>query len=167
MKIQTIVKKLGLGILFEKINHSEKESHIQIKDLDEDSEVVTINQIGITEIGHGAVIFKTEDGKEFPITAFSLETAKNISDFQNGKRNEIPSMYSMLEQICENLGVLLVKVRIYDNGKALRANLYFSGKKELILRNYRASDAIALATFYSIPILIKKDLLKQNPKINS
>jgi bifunctional DNase/RNase len=73
----------------------------------------------------------------------------------------------MLEQICENSGLLLVKVRIYDSGQALRANLYFTGKKELILRNYKASDAIALATFYSIPILIKKNLLEQSPKINS
>jgi bifunctional DNase/RNase len=95
------------------------------------------------------------------------ETAKNISDFQEGKRNEMPSIYNMLEQICENSRLLLVKVRIYESGKALRANLYFTGKKELVLRNYRASDAIALATFYSIPILIKKDLLKQSPKINS
>jgi bifunctional DNase/RNase len=71
----------------------------------------------------------------------------------------------MLEQICEDSGLLLVKVRIFASGEALRANLYFTGKKELILRNYRASDAIALAAFYSIPILIKKNLLEQSPRI--
>jgi hypothetical protein len=72
----------------------------------------------------------------------------------------------MVEQICEELGLYLVKVRIYENGDALRANLYFTGKKEIILRNHKASDAIALAAFYSIPILIKKSLL-QNPEIKS
>jgi bifunctional DNase/RNase len=167
MKINTIKKRLHLDI-FKKINPTDKkESKLQIGNFDENSEVVTINKIGITELGQGAVILKTGDGKEFPITSFSSETAKNISDFQEGKRNEMPSIYNMLEQICENSRLLLVKVRIYESGKALRANLYFTGKKELILRNYRASDAIALATFYSIPILIKKDLLKQSPKINS
>ncbi len=168
MKVNTVVKKLRLNILFEKIKRDyKKESKIQIKDFDEDSEVVNIDKIGITEFGQGAVIFKTDDGKEFPISAFSYETAKSISDFREGKRNEMPSVYNMLEQICENTGLLLVKVRIYASGEALRANLYFTGKKELILRNYRASDAIALATFYSTPILIKKSLLKQSPKINS
>jgi bifunctional DNase/RNase len=73
----------------------------------------------------------------------------------------------MFEHICEESGLFLVKVRIYDSGEALRANLYFSGKKELILRNHRASDAIALATFYSIPILLKKSLLQQSQQINS
>ena len=42
----------------------------------------------------------------------------------------------------------------------LRANLYFTGKKDIVLRNYRASDAVALAAFYNIPILVRKTLLK-------
>jgi bifunctional DNase/RNase len=168
MKVNTIVKKLRLNILFEKIKRDDKnKSKIQIQDFDEDSEVVNIDKIGITEFGQGAVILKTDDGKEFPISAFSPDTAKIISGLRDGKRNEMPSAYNMLEQICENSGLLLVKVRIYNSGQALRANLYFTGKKELILRNYKASDAIALATLYSIPILIQKSLLEQSPKINS
>jgi hypothetical protein len=168
MKVNTIVKKLRLNILFEKIKRDNKnKSKIQIKDFDEDSEVINIDKIGITEFGQGAIIFKTDEGKEFPISAFSPDTAKIISGLRGGKRSEMQSAYNMLEQICENSGLLLVKVRIYDSGQALRANLYFTGKKELILRNYKASDAIALATLYSIPILIKKNLLKQSPKINS
>lgn len=164
MNKRKILSKLHLDF-FEKIKHNcKKESKLQLKDLDEDSEVVTINKIGITEFGQGAVILKTDDGKEFPISAFSPETAKNISDFHSGKHHEIPSIYSMLEHICEESGLMLVKIRVYESGKALRANLYFTGIKEIILRNYRASDAIALATFYSIPILIKKDLLKQSQK---
>lgn len=142
-------------------------SKIQISDLDEDSEILKISNVGITDLGMGAVILKTSDGKEFPISAFSVDVAKHISDFQEGKRSEIPTMYNMIEQICEESGLFLVKVRIYDSGEALRANLYFTGKKEMILRNHRASDAIALATFYSIPILIKKSLLQHSLQINS
>jgi bifunctional DNase/RNase len=142
-------------------------SKIQISDLDEDSEILKISNVGITDLGMGAVILKTSDGKEFPISAFSVDVAKHISDFQEGKRSQIPTMYNMIEQICEESGLFLVKVRIYDSGEALRANLYFTGKKEMILRNHRASDAIALATFYSIPILIKKSLLQHSLQINS
>ena len=40
--------------------------------------------------------------------------------------------------------LILVKVKIYESGDVLRANLYFTGKKDLVLRNYRASDAMAL-----------------------
>jgi bifunctional DNase/RNase len=166
MNINSIMEKLHLNTIFKKINRNEKNKFkLQIKDFDEDSEVVTMDKIGITEFGQGVVILKTADGREFPISAFSPETAKNISDFRDGKRSEMPSIYHMFEQICEYSGLLLVKVRIYSSGEALRANLYFTGKKELILRNYRASDAIALASFYSIPILIKKNLLEYNPQI--
>ena len=166
MKLNKIFQKLNWDI-FSKIKISQKESKIQITDLDDDSEVVRIDQIGITNLGTGAVILKTDSGKEFPISAFSAETAKIISMFQEGKQVEIPSMYHMVEQICEELGMLLVKVRIYNDGNALRANLYFTGKKELILRNYRASDAIALAAFYNIPILLKKSMLEESTKIKS
>lgn len=164
MNIQSTLKT-RLDSLWEKLHV--KSPKIQITDLDEDSEVVTIDNIGITNLGMGVVILKTNDGKEFPISAFSTDVAKHISDFQEGRRNDIPSMYNMFEHICEESGLFLVKVRIYDSGEALRANLYFAGKKELILRNHRASDAIALATFYSIPILLKKSLLQQSQQINS
>lgn len=144
-----------------------KEPKLKITDIDDDSEVLTIDKIGISDLGMGVVILKTNNGKEFPISAFSAETAKSISDFQEGKINEIPSMYNMAEQICEELEMQLVKVRIYDNGNALRANLYFRGKKDIVLRNYRSSDAIALAVLYRIPILIKKNLLEQTAQIQS
>ena len=165
MNIQSILTTC-LGFLQSIFKHA-KSPQIQISDLDEDSEVVTIDNVGITDLGLGAVILKSSDGKELQITAFSAEVAKNISDFQESNRNNAPSMYSMTEQICEESGLVLVKVRIYESGEALRANLYFTGKKEVILRNHRASDALALATFYSIPILIKKSILSPIPKINS
>jgi hypothetical protein len=70
----------------------------------------------------------------------------------------------MLEEICEENETVLVKVKIYESGAALRANLHFTGKKEMVLRNYRASDAIALATYYKIPILVRNNLLRETMK---
>jgi bifunctional DNase/RNase len=44
----------------------------------------------------------------------------------------------------------------------LRANLYFKSRKDyLVLRNYRASDAIALAAYYDIPIKVRKNLFEE------
>ena len=167
MGITLFAKKSKIYLLFKKIKISRKNDKLRMSDLDEDSLVLTIEQVGITSQGDGVVILKTSDGIRFPISAFSAETAKSISDFKEQNLDLMPSMYNMLENICENLELILVKVRIYENGKSLRANLYFTGKKDLVLRNYRASDALALATFYSVPILVKKDLLQQSPKIDS
>ena len=63
-----------------------------------------------------------------------------------------PSIYKMIEEICEENELILVKVKIYESGDVLRSNLYFTGKKDLVLRNYRASDALALGAYYKIPI---------------
>ena len=130
---------------------------------DEDYEVVKISEIGLADpfALEGVALLTSDDGKVFPITAFSGEVARNISNFIKEKRDVVPTVYNMLEQICEESELLLVKVKLYESGNALRANLYFTGKKDLVLRNYRASDAIALATFYNVPILLRKCLLKE------
>ena len=134
---------------------------------DADFETVEISNIGLTvPFGLGVIILKTDSGKEFPISAFSGEVAKYISNFLDEKRDSIPTIYNMVEQICEDTELLLVKIKLYNSGGALRANLYFSGKKDLILRNFRASDAIALATFYHVPILIRSELLKEKVEAN-
>ena len=96
--------------------------------------------------------------------AFSGEVARHISSLLSGNES-VPTIYKMLEEICEQNETVLVKVKIYQSGEALRANLYFTGKKELVLRNYRASDAVALATFYKIPILVRTSLLREAMKI--
>jgi len=58
--------------------------------------------------------------------------------------------------------LLLMEVRVYQSGSVLRANLYFKSRKEyLILRNYRASDSIALAAYYDAPIKIRKNLFEE------
>ncbi|MEE9535754.1 MAG: bifunctional nuclease domain-containing protein [Nitrosopumilaceae archaeon] len=130
---------------------------------DEDYEVVKISEIGLADpfALEGVALLTSDDGNVVPITAFSGEVARNISNFIKEKRDVVPTVYNMLEQICEESELLLVKVKLYESGNALRANLYFTGKKDLVLRNYRASDAIALATFYNVPILLRKSLLKE------
>jgi methionine salvage enolase-phosphatase E1 len=93
-----------------------------------------VDQLGL----EGVVILKSNDGKEFPMRAFSGEVARHISRFQE------------------------VKVHVYQSGSVLRANLYFKSKKgEIILRNYRASDSIALAAYYDIPIKVRKGLFEE------
>ncbi len=109
----------------------------------------------------GIIILQSDDKKEFHMRAFSGEVARHIKSFVEGKRDSLPTIYNMIEQLCEENELLLVKAKVYESGSVLRANLYFTGKKDIVLRNYRASDAVALAAFYNIPILIRKTLLKE------
>jgi len=150
------------------MRHDAKKSpEIKFNETDIDSEIVKIHKIGTNGFDQGIVILRSIDGKNLPISSFSAEKARNMLDFKEMKNLEVSSIYNMLEQICENSGLSLFKVRIYSNGSALRANLYFKGEKELILRNYRASDAVALAAFHDVPIWIRKDLLHQSQELNS
>lgn len=110
----------------------------------------------------GMAILKSDDGREFHMRAFSGEVAKHIASFTEDSSDTVPSVYRMIEEICEENELVLVKVKIYESGEVLRANLYFTGKKDMVLRNYRASDAITLAAFYNIPILVRKNLLKES-----
>ncbi len=109
----------------------------------------------------GMLILKTLDNKEFCIRAFSGEIAQYIINSINGDL-AIPTIYEIIGELCEQNESFLVKVKIYENGFSLRANLYYTGKKNMILRNYRASDAIALSVLYKAPILIRKNLLNEN-----
>ena len=127
---------------------------------DADYETVTISGLGL--IDHlGVMVLKSIDGKEFQMTAFSAEVVQYIANFMDGKREQVPTIYNMFEQMCEENEAVLVKVKVYETGGIFRANLYFTGKKDILLKYYRASDAIALATFYNVPILVRKDLLKE------
>ena len=109
----------------------------------------------------GIIILQSDDKKEFHMRAFSGEVARHIKSFVEGRRDALPTIYNMIEEICEENEMLLVKVKVYESGSVLRANLYFTGKKDIVLRNYRASDAVALAAFYNIPILVRNTLLKE------
>ncbi len=129
---------------------------------EQDYELVRISHLGfVDEYGiEGLLLLKADDGREFHMHAFSGEVARHISSFM-GEQQPIPTIYKMLEEICEENGIFLVKVKIYESGEALRANLYFTGKKDMVLRNYRASDAVALAVYYKIPILVRNNLLQE------
>jgi bifunctional DNase/RNase len=129
-----------------------------------DYESVKIDYVGFVDpyAVEGMLVLKSDDGKEFHMRAFSGEVARHISIFVESTGDSMPSIYKMIEAICEENELVLVKVKIYESGEVLRANLYFTGKKDLVLRNYRASDALALGAFYKIPILIRKSLLKEH-----
>jgi len=129
---------------------------------EQDYEIVKISHIGfVDEYGiEGLMLLSANDGREFHMNAFSGEVATHILSFLKNDQH-VPTIYRMLEEICEENETVLVKVKIYESGAALRANLYFTGKKEMVLRNYRASDAIALATYYKIPILVRNNLLRE------
>lgn len=109
----------------------------------------------------GILILRADDGKEFHMRAFSGEVARHVTNFIGGQRDSIPTIYNMIEEVAELNELLLVRIKVYESGSVLRANLYFTGKTELVMRNYRASDAIALAAFYNVPILVRKSLLKE------
>ena len=128
-----------------------------------DYDSVKIDYVGFVDpyAVEGMVVLKADNGKEFHMRAFSGEVAKHISSFDESEGDSVPSIYKMIEEICEENELVLVKVKIYESGDVLRSNLYFTGKKDLVLRNYRASDAMALGAYYKIPILVRKNLLKE------
>ena len=136
---------------------------------DPDYDSVKIDYVGFVDpyAVEGMVVLKANNGKEFHMRAFSGEVAKHISSFEdsNGDSESPPSIYKMIEEICEENELVLVQVKIYESGEVLRANLYFTGKKDLVLRNHRASDALALAVYYKIPILVRKNLLKESMEV--
>jgi|TARA_B100000029_G_scaffold484754_1_gene537319 hypothetical protein len=136
--------------------------------LEEDYESVTISNLGYVDPygNEGLLILKSDTGKEFHMRAFSGEVSRHIASFMDGEQELVPTIYKMLEEICEHNELVLVKIKVYESGDALRANLYLTGKKDLVLRNYRASDAIALAIFYKIPILVRKSLFKDEQNLN-
>ncbi len=110
----------------------------------------------------GVVILKAEDGKEFHMRAFSGEVARHIARFRDGDKASIPTIYNLVEEIAEMKELLLTEVRVYQSGSVLRANLHFGARDDhIVLRNYRASDSIALATYYDIPIKVRKNLFEE------
>ena len=129
---------------------------------DLDYDVVKITNLGFVDPygNEGLIVLKSDDNKEFHMRAFSGEVSRHIASFMDGDHDSVPTIYKMLEDICEQNEQVLVKVKIYDSGDALRANLYLIGKNEMVLRNYRASDAVALAVYYNVPILVRKTLLQ-------
>ena len=117
----------------------------------------------VQKLGLEALLtMKSDDGREFPIRAFSGEVARHILRFKEGDKSTIPTIYNLIEDISSLQDLLLIEIRIYRNGPVLRSNLYFKTRKEVItLRNYRASDSIALAAFFDVPIKVRKNLFEE------
>ena len=125
---------------------------------------VNISYVGfIDQFGlEGMVVLKNLRGEEFPIRAFSGEVAKHILRFKDGDKTTIPTIYNLIEEISVLQDLLLIEVRIYRTGSILRSNLYFKTRKDVItLTNYRASDSIALAAFFDVPIKIRRELFEE------
>ncbi len=128
-----------------------------------DYESVRVEYVGFVDpyAMEGVAVLKSDDGKEFHMRAFSGEVARYIASMaeDNCEPAAPPSIYGMVSEICEENELVLVKAKVYESGQVLRASLYLTGRKDIVLRNYRASDAITLATMYNIPILIRRNLL--------
>ena len=136
----------------------------EVPDRDEEYVLAKISQVGFVDPQgqEGVVILKTFEGKEFPMRAFSGEVARHILRFRDGDKNSIPTIYNLVEEIAVIQDLLLMEVRVYQSGSVLRANLYFKSRKDnLVLRNYRASDAIALAAYYDVPIKVRRKLFEE------
>lgn len=136
----------------------------EVPDTDEEYVLAKISYVGFAdERGlEGVVKLKTFEGKEFPMRAFSGEVARHILRFREGDKNTIPTIYNLVEEIAVIQDLLLMEVRVYQSGSVLRANLYFKSRmKNLVLRNYRASDSIALAAYYDVPIKVRRKLFEE------
>ena len=98
---------------------------------DEEYILARISYVGfVDQLGlEGVVVLKSNEGKEFPMRAFSGEVARHISRFQEGDKGSIPTIYNLVEEIAVMQDLLLVKVHVYQSGSVLRANLYFKSKK--------------------------------------
>ena len=118
----------------------------------------------------GLVVFESGDGKQFPMTAFTGEVAGLIGEYAGDDRScgeDLPTVYRMFEHICSSCGLALERVRIYESGQVMRANLYLGGAgpggaeegRGIVLRNYRASDATVLASLYDVPILVSRSFI--------
>ena len=134
----------------------------------------------------GLVVFESDDGRQFPMTAFTGEVARIIGEHASEDRScgeDLPTVYRMVERVCSLRGLELERVRIYESGQVMRANLYLAapggggpgeaeggggggngGNGGMVLRNYRASDATVLATLYDAPILVSQSLAEKAEK---
>jgi bifunctional DNase/RNase len=134
-----------------------------------ETKVTDFVPVKVAEVGfadedglEGLVLLKAQPEGNFTMRAFSGETAMHMSRFDKGDRSSIPSVYNMIEEFAEKAGLHLAGIEVYPSGSVLRSDLQFVGRgKEMLLRGYRASDAIAIALFYDAPILLHRSLLER------
>lgn len=124
----------------------------------------------------GLVVFESADGEKFPMSAFTGDVARIIAEHAGEDRScgeDLPTVYRLVERVCSLRGLEIERVRIYESGQVMRANLYLAssggggGKDEgdggggMVLRNYRASDATVLAMLYDAPILMSDSIVEK------
>lgn len=134
-----------------------------------ETKVTDFVEVKVAEVGfadedglEGLVLLKAQPDGSFSMRAFSGETAMHMSRFDKGDRSSIPSVYNMIEEFAEKEGLHLAGIEVFPSGNVLRSDLQFVGRgKEMLLRGYRASDAIAIALFYDAPILLHRSLLER------
>jgi hypothetical protein len=125
--------------------------------------LVKVSEVGFADEDglEGLVLLKSQTDETFTMRAFSGETAMHMSRFDKGDRSSIPSVYNIIEEFAEKEGLHLAGIEVFPSGSVLRSDLQFVGRgKEMLLRGYRASDAIAIALFYDAPILLHRSLLQ-------
>ncbi len=125
---------------------------------------VKVSEVGFADEDglEGLVLLKSQTDETFTMRAFSGETAMHMSRFDKGDRSSIPSVFNMIEEFAEKEGLHLAGIEVFPSGSVLRSDLQFVGRgKEMLLRGYRASDAIAIALFYDAPILLHRSLLER------
>jgi len=126
--------------------------------------LVKVAEVGFADEDglEGLVLLKAQTEESFTMRAFSGETAMHMSRFDKGDRSSIPSVYNIIEEFAEKEGLHLAGIEVFPSGSVLRSDLQFVGRgKEMLLRGYRASDAIAIALFYDAPILLHRSLLER------
>jgi bifunctional DNase/RNase len=126
--------------------------------------LVKVSEVGFADEDglEGLVLLKSQTDETFTMRAFSGETAMHMSRFDKGDRSSIPSVYNIIEEFAEKEELHLAGIEVFPSGSVLRSDLQFVGRgKEMLLRGYRASDAIAIALFYDAPILLHRSLLER------
>ena len=80
-----------------------------------DYESVKIDYVGFVDpyAVEGMLILKADNGRDFHMRAFSGEVAKHITSFMEDIKDSVPTIYKMLEEICEQNEIMLVKVKVY------------------------------------------------------
>lgn len=125
---------------------------------------VKVSKVGFSDPtgSKGVVILESDDGKSFPMGSFSGEVAEYIGRFISGDRTSVPSIYKLISEFADRVNLFLKSVEVFEKKGVMRANIHFVRKEgDLSFENYRASDGIALATFYDAPIMVQTKLLQR------
>ena len=78
-----------------------RELNLKIDEIqDSDYADVKITYVGFVDpYGvEGILVLRSDDGKEFHMRAFSGEVARHITNFIEGQRDSIPTIYNMIEE---------------------------------------------------------------------